>query len=414
MPIRYLFLSCLFLSACTQNTQDEPATDSQLPVEIQDCTVCPVMVELPAGSFLMGTAEADRLIDPRTGKPAKNDMPQHPVTIGTPFAIGKFEVTAKQFGDFVSASGYQPEAPCMEFSPPESFTISADFNWNDTGFPQTNDAPVGCVSFFDAQAYAAWLSTISGNTYRLPTEAEWEYAARAGSTTPFYWGTDTAVVCDYANVRSAGAFTISKRQAEADVSPGFPCDDGFAHSAPVGSFLPNAFGLYDMQGNAWEWVTDCNHKNYAGAPTDGSAWLDDRGCQFGVIRSGSYLNLVERSSTTVRAGRPREGRATNMGFRVVRVTAEAPQQVDTASAAWGTTAAPTDDAGAILFNNNCAACHVRRDDYRGVYGIDQAVVEATIRDGGNNIMSMPAFGEILTAAEISTLAAYVRSQNGWD
>jgi mono/diheme cytochrome c family protein len=271
------------------------------------------------------------------------------------------------------------------------------------------------VSFFDALAYVNWLSTVSGQNYRLPTEAEWEYAARAGTNSPYYWGNDAARSCEFANIRSPGADTISARQAKSDVDDGFPCDDGYAQSSPVGSFAPNDFGLHDMQGNAWEWVSDCNHKNYEGAPTDGSAWLDAKGCQFGVIRSGSFLNRVERSSTTVRAGRPREGRATNMGFRVVRAqTPLAGNNLAGPSAAWGTPKTASTNAGAQLFNDNCAACHVNRDDYRGAYGTDQQSLEKAIRDGGNNIMSMPAFGNVLTAEEIAILASYIRKQNGWE
>jgi len=373
------------------------------------------MIEIPAGSFWMGTAAADRLIDPRTGKPAKNDGPQHKVNINQPFAIGKYEVTGSEFGHFVAATGYKPAGPCMEFSPEDSFSISDDVDWYDTGFAQSNSGPVTCVSFFDAQAYANWLSAFTGQHYRLPTEAEWEYAARAGTNTPYHWGENEALACEYANVRSPGADTISKRQAESDIKDGFPCDDGYPQSSPVGSFAPNNFGLHDMQGNAWEWVSDCNHKNYDGAPIDGSPWMDAKGCQFGVIRSGSFLNRVERSSTTVRAGRPREGRATNMGFRVVRAqTPAVDDKTAGPSAAWGTAQAASTDAGAILFNDNCAACHVNRDDYRGAYGTDQQSLEKAIRDGGNNIMSMPAFGEVLTDAEIAALASYIRKQNGWE
>jgi len=408
---------CAFLfvlTACSIPTKEDQPEAVFTAQPFSDCANCPLMIELPAGGFWMGTAAADRLIDPRTGKPAKNDSPQHKVNIDLPFAIGKYEISGWEFGHFVSATGYKPSGPCMEFGPEDSFSISNEVDWNDTGFAQSNSSPVTCVSFFDAQAYAGWLSSVTGHNYRLPSEAEWEYAARAGTNTPFHWGDDAALACEYANVRSPGADTISKRQAESDINDGFPCDDGYAQSSPVGSFAPNSFGLHDMQGNAWEWVSDCNHKNYEGAPADGRPWLDAKGCQFGVIRSGSFLNRVERSSTTVRAGRPREGRATNMGFRVVRSqTLPADDKADGPSGAWGIAQPATTDAGAQLFNDNCAACHVNRDDYRGAYGTDQQSLEKAIREGGNNIMSMPAFGEVLTQDEIATLARYVREQNGW-
>jgi len=389
--------------------------------EFRDCGQCPVMITVPAGQFKMGTAIADRLIDPRTGKPATSDSPQHEVTIAAPFAIGKYEVTVDEFGAFIADTGYEPVDRCMEFSKEDSFTISKDFNWQDTGFEQAGDHPVVCVSFFDAEAYVAWLSDKTGEAYRLPSEAEWEYAARAGSTTSYYWGTESAETCDYANVRSQGAYTISKRQAAADRDDGFPCDDGVRHTSAAGRFAPNQFGLHDLQGNAWEWVADCNHKDYEGAPADGGVWSDGPDaktrCPFGVIRGGSYLNLVERSSTTVRAGRPRSGAATNMGFRVASGGSDRDEDrhgPDRASDPIIADPGETSSLGERLFAQNCAACHVERATYRGVYGKDQQSVEKAIRDGGNNVMSMPAFGEVLKDEEIAALATYVRELNGWN
>lgn len=412
-----LLVGCA-LTACSLIDKNDNDSEKSTTTEFRDCVDCPVMIEIPAGSFLMGTAEADRLTDPRTGKPATNDGPQHRVDIEYRFAMGKYEVTTAEFGSFVAATGYRPEGPCMEFSPPESFRISDDTTWNQTGFPQTERSPVVCISYYDALAYTNWLSERTKRNYRIPTEAEWEYAARSGTTTPYFWGDSRLDTCSYANVRSAGADTISDRQAIADKQDGFPCDDGFVHSSPVGSFMPNNFGLYDIQGNVWEWVADCNHKNYTDAPADGSAWLDSSGCQFGVIRSGSFLNLVERSSTTVRAGRPREGRATNMGFRVVRDDRTAADDNEAAmSSAWGATSSDKfgeGNSGAELFKNSCSACHVRQDDFRGAYGTDQLAIENTIRNGGNNIMSMPAFGGVLPESDISKLATYIRQQNGWE
>ena len=400
-----------------------PAFTQSAADDFQDCETCPIMVNLPAGSFLMGTAVEDRLIDPRTGKPATSDGPQHEVTIGAPFSIGKYEVTVDQFAAFVAATGHKTSGGCMEFSPEASFTISDDFDWDKPGFEQSGNSPVGCVSFIDAQAYVNWLSDETGAAYRLPSEAEWEYAARGGSTGPYFWGSERLEVCTYANVRSPGAHTISKRQVESDRDDGFPCDDGMPLVSPAGSFESNEFGLHDMQGNAWEWVDDCNHKDYVGAPADGSAWLDEidaqEGCQFGVIRGGSYLNLVERSSVTVRAGRPQSGRATNMGFRVARgggaetvSQTGLPAEPKTGSA----TVAITDanSIGGRLFSENCSACHMIPTAYRGIYGKDQQSVESTIRSGGNNVMSMPAFGELLTNDEISALAMFIRALNGWD
>ncbi len=386
-----------------------------LPSDIaRDCPQCPELVMIPAGEFLMGTAAENRLIDPRTGKPATNDGPQHKVTISTPFALGRYEVTVAEYARFVNATGYANAGACMGFGGDNRFVSSKDINWRDIGQIQSDTAPVVCVSYYDAVAYAEWLTDVTGETYRLPTEAEWEYAARAGSTSSYHWGADAADACEYANVRTVGAQSISQRQADSDVADGFPCDDGHPAAAAVGSFRPNAFGLHDMQGNAWEWVADCNHKNYEGAPTDGSAWLDARGeCAFGMIRGGSFLNRVERSSTTVRVGRPRSGRGTNMGFRIARggksAGTEQPMQqfiVDTDVDA--------DTPGGQLFNDHCAACHQQRGNLRGVYGKDFDAIANTIRSGGNNIMSMPAFGDTLSDDDIAILTRYLRRVNGWD
>jgi len=393
-----LLTGAILLSGCS-NPQDKNG--------FSDCDSCPAMTSLPAGSFLMGTAESDRLIDPRTGKPAKNDGPQHKVNIA-PFAIGTYEVSVAEFSAFADATDHETYEECMEFSKPGSFTISDKTSWDNTGFEQTADEPVVCVSYFDAQAYANWLAEKTGKPYRLPSEAEWEYAARAGATGPYFWGSDTASACDYANVRSTGAYTISKRQIKAD-EKGFPCDDGFVQTSPAGSFKPNAFGLYDMQGNVWEWVTDCNHKNYEGAPTDGSAWQEDN-CQFGVIRSGSYLNLTERSSATVRAGRPRAGAASNMGFRVAMGASD---NIQLAATEWNSRPDNAASEGEALFNDNCAACHQNRDQFQGLYGKDEETLFETIKNGGNNAMSMPAFGPRLSDQEIREVSRYVVEQNGW-
>jgi formylglycine-generating enzyme required for sulfatase activity len=411
VPNNYPTLSGLIMAMMLS----APAAQGASVSEFQDCEDCPVMITIPAGRYLMGTAISDRLIDPRTGKPATNDSPQHEVRIETPFAIGKYEVTVADYRNFISETGHESVDRCMEFSKPNSFTISKNTNWDNPGFKQDENAPVGCVSFFDAQAYASWLTAQTGETYRLPSEAEWEYAARAGSTAGYHWGADETQACEYANVRSAGAFTISKRQAESDIADGFPCDDGVAQSSAAGSFKPNDFGLHDMQGNNWEWVADCNHKDYDGAPTDGSNWLDEVKCQFGVIRGGSYLNRIERSSATVRAGRPQTGGAANMGFRVARGTTVTVVPSDVQNPDIDQSATQDDgSAGARLFNDNCAACHIERTAYTGIYGKDQKELETTIRDGGNNIMSMPAFDGELSNEEIAELAAYVRKVNGWE
>jgi formylglycine-generating enzyme required for sulfatase activity len=154
-------------------------------------------------------------------------------------------------------------------------------NWRRPGFEQTGDHPAVCLSWNDAVAYADWLTKETGRPYRLPSEAEWEYAVRAGTTTSRFWGDDPNGACTYANV--------ADRSAEARFPGGavHDCDDGHVFTAPVGSFKPNPFGLLDIQGNAWEWVQDCWNDGYEGAPADGSAWTDGD-CGRRVLRGGGW------------------------------------------------------------------------------------------------------------------------------
>ena len=250
-----------------------------LPQEPQprDCPQCPEMVRIPSGSFLMGSppGETDRDSD---------EGPQHQVTIGYAFSLGKYEVTRGEFGAFVQATGHRAEG-----------------DWRNPGFDQTERDPVVNVSWNDAKAYVAWLSRTTGKTYRLPSEAEWEYAARAGTTTARYWGEHHQDACRYANVDDAE----------------HGCRDGYAKTAPVGKFQPNRFGLYDMLGNVWEWTEDCSNGSYAGAPVDGSSW--QRGdCSRRVLRGGSLYGSpgLVRAANRIRGA---TGSHNSVGgFRVAR------------------------------------------------------------------------------------------------
>jgi formylglycine-generating enzyme required for sulfatase activity len=184
-------------------------------------------------------------------------------------------------------------------------------SWRDPGFKQGAAHPAVCLSWNDAQAYAAWQSKRSGKTYRLPSEAEWEYAARAGTSTSRYWGEDPKQACKFANV--------ADRNLRAKY-PNFPihdCDDRHAATAPVGSFLPNALGLYDMLGNVWEWTQDCWSEGYAGAPRDGSAWLEGD-CGRRVVRGGSWIDGPGFARAAFRSGDLPGDRGDNQGFRLAR------------------------------------------------------------------------------------------------
>ena len=218
--------------------------------EFQDCDECPKMVVVPAGAFRMGSpsSEADRNED---------ESPQHRVTIPAAFAVGKYEVTFAEWDACVSAGG------CGGYRP-------ADRGWGRGQRPAIN------VSWRDAKAYVAWLSDKTGEQYRLLSEAEWEYAARAGTTGPFHFG--STISTDQANYNGNHTYGSGRKGVYRK------------KTVPVGSFPANAFGLHDMHGNAREWVEDCWHGSYASAPRDGSAWTS--GCDGGqrVLRGGSWSN----------------------------------------------------------------------------------------------------------------------------
>ena len=208
------------------------------------------MVLIPGGTFRMGDL---------SGEGRDNEKPVHNVSVPA-FYLGKYEVTFAQWDACVADGG------CSGYSP------------DDNGWGRGNQ-PVIRVSWDDAQTFIAWLNARTGRNYRLPSEAEWEYAARAGSSTKYHFGNSESQLCLYAN--------------HADTSTDYDwrnksCYDGVGkRTAAVGHYQPNAFGLYDMHGNVWEWVQDCYNDSYVSAPVDGRAWeLDD--CDWRVIRGGSW------------------------------------------------------------------------------------------------------------------------------
>ena len=211
----------------------------------RDCPECPEMVVVPAGSFTMGSPSSEKGRD-------DNEGPVHRVRIPAPFAVGKYEVTFAEWDACVSAGG------CGGYRP-------KDRGWG------RGRRPVIFASWKDAKAYVGWLSEKTGKEYRLLSESEWEFAARAGTTTRYSWG-NAIIGRNRANCRGCGSRW------------------DFKETAPVGSFAANGFGLHDMHGNVYEWVEDCWNGSYAGAPSDGSAW-ESGDCSQRVLRGGSWYRL---------------------------------------------------------------------------------------------------------------------------
>lgn len=264
--------------------------------EFRECADCPLMVVLPAGKFTMGSPryEAGRFDE---------EGPQHAVAI-RPFAIAKFPVSVGDFLIFLRDSGYQPE-PCDR---------RAGLQWRVSGhgkaYPPTDTEPpqwpATCLSWNDAEQYIAWLNQLliragEHTGYRLPSEAEWEYAARGGTVTARWWG--DAIGSGNANCTGCGSVWDGRE------------------IAPIGSFALNPFGLSDMLGNVWQYVADCWHDSYQGAPPDGSAWLSGD-CERRVLRGGSWSSLPIFLRSAARSNVPRDGKdfdySSYAGFRLAR------------------------------------------------------------------------------------------------
>ncbi|MBX9636898.1 SUMF1/EgtB/PvdO family nonheme iron enzyme [Nitrosomonas sp.] len=252
-----------------QSQQATPDPINQLVTEQSNVSAIePEMVRIPPGKFLMGSADYD------------DEKPQHEVAIAYAFEISKYEVTFDEYDAFAKATNRK---------------LPDDYGWG------RGKRPVINVSFDDAQAYLQWLSDKTGKQYRLPSEAEWEYAARAGTQTVYWWGNDIGE--NNANCSGCGSQWDSKKQ-----------------TAPVGSFKPNAFGLYDTAGNVWEWTQDCGHENYQNAPNNGSAWTDANGgvCNRRVVRGGSWFDFPQYLRSAGRLRYYSVASNVGRGFRIAR------------------------------------------------------------------------------------------------
>jgi formylglycine-generating enzyme required for sulfatase activity len=232
-------------------------------------TVGPEMMVVPRGEFMMGSPATE------TGH-RDSEGPHHKVTIAKPFAVSKFAVTFADWDVCVSVGG------CTQVV--------------DTGFGRGTKPAIN-MSWTEAQQYLTWFSEMTGKPYRLLTEAEWEYAARAGTTTAYFWGDEIGT--GNANCLECGSAWDNRE------------------TSPVGSFQPNAFGLYDVTGNVWQWTQDCYHKDYNGAPTDGSVWPGGD-CSARVIRGGGFWSTPRDVRLASRLRVPFDDRGNNLNFRIGR------------------------------------------------------------------------------------------------
>ena len=282
---RLVLLPILFgLTSFTSTAAQNPPPGTVF----RDCPTCPEMVVVPAGTFIMGSPESEE-------ERGDSEGPQHRVTIGTPFAVGVYQVTFADWDACVSdgaCGGHRPE----------------DDGWGRGSRPVIN------VSWEDAQEYVRWLSRETGEGYRLLTEAEWEYAARAGTTTARYWGESESDQCRHGNGADAEA---RPEYPDRNASEFVACSDGYVRTALVGLFEPNPFGLYDMLGNVFEWTQDCWNDSYRGAPNDGSVWRSGD-CSRRVVRGGSWYDRPRVLRSASRGALGVGSRAFAFGFRVAR------------------------------------------------------------------------------------------------
>jgi formylglycine-generating enzyme required for sulfatase activity len=258
----------------------------------QDCPECPEMVRVPTGTFLMGSPhnEEGRYDD---------EGPVHKVVIGYPLAVGIFPVTRAQWRVYLkSANKTGSGSGC---------------GWENPGYPQSETDPVVCVTWNETNEYAAWLTLRTGKTYRLLSEAEYEFVSRAGSVSPYFWGNSVEDACQYSNTADASFRAGNNREAA------LTCNDGYVYTSPVGHYRPNPFGLYDIAGNVWSWTADCWHPNYAGAPGNGSAWKSEVAgdCTRRVLRGASWIFNPTDLRSSYRDSSPAASRF--VGFRVGRL-----------------------------------------------------------------------------------------------
>jgi sulfatase modifying factor 1 len=306
---KLILIAALALLGACASTAGSPRTFS-------DCADCPQMLVIPGGTFLMGSPqdEAGRSEDRRNGD--EDDTPgpggaQVRVTVPR-FAIGVYEITHKQFADFVAATNYDTGGGCIvDLHQRGEFKAEPEGSWRNFGRPVQDNLPVICVDWNDANAYAHWLSERTGHRYRLPSESEFEYARRAGTTTPYFFGDNLEDICKYANVPDASLHALVPGR------PATQCNDGNIVTAPVGQYLPNAFGIYDITGNVWEWLQDCYRDSYAETPRDGTPFMPAT-CEARSIRGGSWGYDLPSLRSADRSDDPPDLLFDGISFRLVR------------------------------------------------------------------------------------------------
>lgn len=282
---------------------------------IQDCENCPLLNLIPAGRFVLGSPASAREADVTTGETGVVS-----IVIEKAFAMGRYEVTRAEYQAFVSATNRLSIGDCR-VATANGFVRKSEASWETPGFnePPTVNDPVVCVSWDDAHAYTDWLSQKTGHRYRLASETEWEYAARSGTSGARFFSAEdsdewslVSRACEYANVYDFSAYQFYHASI-----PHARCTDGAVGVVSVGHYKPNGFDLYDMLGNAREWLEDCYTASYVGRPTTGQEWVWG-GCPQRVVRGGSFASRPAEARSAFRGHELQSFRQNDLGFRVVR------------------------------------------------------------------------------------------------
>ncbi len=325
MLFRTLVLTSIYTLVC--GVLSEPSLAAELPGEVTNSIGMKLKL-IPASEFMMGSGESAESLakafenygEPRADE-FSHEYPEHRVRITQPFYLGMHEITVGQFGDFVRSAGYKTEAEKdgkggYGTDSSGNWSQKPEYTWQNPGFAQTDDHPVVNVSWNDAVEFCKWLSKKEGAEYRLPTEAEWEYACRAGTTSRYSFGDDPEGLARVGNVADAAA-----KAKFSDWSGTISARAGHVFTAPAGEFLANAFGLHDMHGNVWEWCADWYGKDYyANSPVDHPTGPTSG--PYRVVRGGGWSNRPRDCRSAIRDRDWPDYRDDSLGFRVALVPAE--------------------------------------------------------------------------------------------
>lgn len=311
-------LIILLASSCSDG-----AEEVNLAAPFRDCPTCPLMQPITNGSFTMGASEVEAKLFLVNDPWFKPEIPRHEVTFDYSFSVSTYEVSVAEYRDFVISTNRNAASECRGGYDKPPVVAQEEYSWEAPGHDQTDNFPVVCVTWQDAVDYTLWLSHMTGFTYRLPSESEWEYASTAGSETRFFWGNRVSETCGFANVADETAVAYFDWDdislEDFNLMEEFHCSDGHEMVAPTRrpGIEANPFALFDTIGNVSEIVQDCHFDDHIDAPSDGSARLDGR-CLFRVVKGNNWAATPVGARTAARTlFYPTRGDAL-VGFRILR------------------------------------------------------------------------------------------------